>query len=87
MGFESTDMRQWLGAEIVRNLQGENPAFPKDKDIYRDSLRIAARLTFEGPSDRDDGTNLDYRNRSDAELEFFIRHGRWPDSTPGAPPP
>jgi len=87
MGFESADMRQWLGAEILRNLQGENPVFPKD--IYRDSLKIAARLTFEGQSDRDDGANLDYRSRSDAELEFFIRHGRWPDSAPapGAPPP
>src|SRR5580693_6406885 len=80
MGFETADIRQWLGTEVLRNLRGENGAFPKDKDIYRDSLKIAARLAFEGPARESDQAGRDYDGRSDAELEYFIRHGRWPDS-------
>jgi hypothetical protein len=80
MGFDCSDMKQFLGEEILRNLKGKNEVFPKDKDLYRDSLKIASGLAFESKSRVT--IEGDYKHRSDAELEFFVRNGKWPEESP-----
>lgn len=80
MGFDCADIKQFLGEEILRNIQGKNPVFDKDKDIYRDSLKIAANLAFESKSRVT--IEGDYRHRSDADLEFYIRNGKYPEDVP-----
>lgn len=84
LGFDCQEIKQYLGEKIIRNLRGENPIFQKDKDVYRDSLRIATRLTFEEKSVvtvRDDN----YAGRSDADLQYFTDHGHWREEAPMDP--
>ena len=80
MGFDSVEIKQYLGEEVLRNLRGENKVFPLDKDIYRDSLKIAAGLAFESKSRVTiDG---DYRHRTDEDLAFFVKNGKWLEDAP-----
>jgi hypothetical protein len=77
LGFTSNEIKQFLGEEVMRNLRGENEVFPRDKDLYRDSLKIAARLAFEKKTRAT--VDVDLRHRSDEDLEFYIRNGKWPE--------
>jgi hypothetical protein len=80
MGFDSNEIKQYLGDEILRNLRGDNPVFPRDKDVYRDSLKIAAGLAFETKTRVTIEGEL--RGRSNSDLEFFANNGRWPEEAP-----
>jgi hypothetical protein len=79
LGFNSNEIKRFLGEEVMRNLRGENELFPKDKNIYLDSLKIAARLAFEEKTRVT--VDVEMKDRSDEDLEFYIRNGRWPGST------
>jgi hypothetical protein len=46
LGFDSDAGRSWLSEEMERNLRGENPLFPGNLDIYRDTFKLAVRLAF-----------------------------------------
>ena len=80
LGFDCNDMRQLVGDHIMANLAGENPKFKGDKDLYRDSLKIAAGLAFESKSRVT--IEGDFKHRSDADLEFYASNGKWPEDAP-----
>ena len=80
LGFDCNDMRQLVGDHIMANLAGENPKFKGDKDLYRDSLKIAAGLAFESKSRVT--IEGDFKHRSDADLAFYAANGYWPSDAP-----
>jgi hypothetical protein len=80
LGFDCNELRQHIGNHILANLAGSNPKFPDDKDLYRDSLKIAAGLAFETKSRVT--IEGDFRTRSDSDLEFYASNGRWPEDAP-----
>ena len=78
MGWEEPELRSYVANEILRNIRGENPLFGKDRDIYRDSLKLATRVCFPEKTEVRVSENDKYANKSLEELQFFSEHGHWP---------
>ena len=47
LGIDSDEAKSYLAEQLWENLQGTNPRWPKDKDLYRLSLKLLARLVFD----------------------------------------
>jgi len=78
LGFDDIELQGYIGQELLRNLRGENPLFGKDRDVYRDSLKIAARLCWPESTRTIIESASEYSNRSLEELQYYIDHGEWP---------
>lgn len=76
LGFQCKKVETFVGHEILKNLAGENALFPHSIEVYRDSLKIAARLCFAYPRVKKDDDDL--ADRSDEELKYFAANGEWP---------
>jgi hypothetical protein len=81
LGFEDSEVRSYIGEEILRNIRGENPLFGKNQDIYRDSLKLAARLAFPEKSVIVSDAKREFSEKTDQELMFFVKWGRWPQES------
>ena len=79
LGFDDKEIQGFIGQELLRNLRGQNPLFGKDRDVYRDSLKIAARLCWPESTRTIIESGNEYSNRSLEELQYFVDHGKWPE--------
>ena len=80
LGLDSRRVKEFVANEIVRNIEGTNPMFPRDKDVYLDSLKMAVRVTH-GERLRVSNERDEYANRSTEDLQFFVANNRWPGET------
>jgi len=78
LGFDDKEIQGFIGQELLRNLRGQNPLFGKDRDVYRDSLKIAARLCWPESTRTIIESANKYSNRSLEELQYYVDHGEWP---------
>lgn len=90
LGFEHKDTKEYIASHVFKNLEGKNEVFGYDPskpetrvvnaDIYKHSLGIAARASFE--TQHRITVEHDYSKRSIKDLEFFAENGRFPEEAP-----
>ena len=47
VGLESKHGKTFIDEVLVQNIKGENPLFPRDKDLHRDAVKIVAGIAHE----------------------------------------
>lgn len=64
---------------VFNALQGKDPHHPGDKVLKMKAMQILSRHFV--PTEEHTTVTRDdsFTGRSDAELEFFVEHGRWPE--------
>ena len=80
LGFDSDEIKEYVANEILRNIRGENPLFPKDLAVYLDSLKLAFRASFAENTKIIQAADDQYKDKTDAEHEYFIEHSHWPET-------
>lgn len=90
LGFEHRDTKEYIASHVFKNLEGKNEVFGYDPenpdkrvlnvDVYKHSLGIAARASFE--TQHRITVEHDYSKRSIKDLEFFAENGRFPEEAP-----
>lgn len=78
MGWEEPELKSYVANEILRNIRGENPLFGADRDVYRDSLKLATRVCFPEKKEVLVSEADKFADKSIEELEFYRDHGCFP---------